>query len=114
MLATARAELNLSPAEFWELTPRELEALSDAAADREKRIEERNDRRLAELMAAISNAPWFKKADGSRFVAEDFLRVAVPKHSPQTQTGEQKLAIISTIMQHWQGIFRQRGGRNGT
>lgn len=77
-------ELGLTDAEFWPLTPRELQWLMEAATKREQRRAKHEQAQVAlhmahwgnitaGYMAAIMGASGAKKKGGHAFTARDFL-----------------------------------------
>jgi Phage tail assembly chaperone protein, TAC len=68
-------DLRLTPAEFWDLTPREFNALWD----RHIAAEERHDRRIALICTLYANAHRDEKKRSTAFEITDFM----PKYGEQ-------------------------------
>lgn len=68
-----RADLGLSEAEFWALSPRTYRALLDRQRERTRRAEDAANIRAGVIAAAVLNSAGGKKNGGS-FTAKDFFR----------------------------------------
>lgn len=90
MWAIARYDLGLSEAEFWQLTPRLFEELSD----RWKAAQARADRRAGEVVAMLYNINRDRKADPRGKAWDDWFP---QEDRSEPQTDDQMFAAMKML-----------------
>jgi hypothetical protein len=90
----ARARLGITSAEFWTLTPRELQWLIDAWDDGQRA----EDRRTATICMVLANCNRSAEHKPTPFTVADFMPVRVgEERAPVEQNWETQKAIFGAV-----------------